>query len=164
MPDAPTPADDEAGRLRQMRDLARRFSAREFWDGRTYALRLLPHPIDRYADPASGLVDGTIFTFANGTNPELLLLIEARRHGDGPAKWSYAAARFARSELFLKLGPRCSWTGSAHRQGSRHPEPGGAVLHHAGAQEPARRPPSAPHTAVSRTYYTTLTPRRRSGR
>ncbi len=54
-------------------------------------------------------MDGAIFTFANGTNPELFLLIEARRQGDGPAKWSYAAARFARSELFLKLGSRDVW-------------------------------------------------------
>ena len=116
MPDAPTPADDEAGRLRQMRDLARRFSAREFWDGRTYALRLLPHPIDRYADPASGLMDGAIFTFANGTNPELFLLIEARRQGDGPAKWSYAAAR--------SPGPSCSSSWGRAMSGPLHSSTG----------------------------------------
>jgi hypothetical protein len=110
VPDAPAPVADEAGRLRQMRDLARRFSAREFWAGRNYALRLLPHPIDRYSDPPSGLLDGTIFTYANGTNPELLLLIEARRQGDGPPRWWYAAARLARAELHLTLGQRDVWT------------------------------------------------------
>jgi hypothetical protein len=106
VPEAPAPAADEAGRLRQLRDLARRFAAREFWAGRNYVLRLLPHPIDRYTDPSSGLVDGAIFAYANGTNPELLLLLEARRHADGPPRWWYAAARLGRAELNLKLGPR----------------------------------------------------------
>jgi hypothetical protein len=110
VPDAPAPVADEAGRLRQMRDLARRFSAREFWVGRNYALRFLPHPIDRYADTTAGLLDGAIFTYANGTNPELLLLIEAHRQGDGPPKWSYAAARLSRAELHLTLGQRDVWT------------------------------------------------------
>jgi hypothetical protein len=110
IPDAPAPADDKAGRLRQMRDLARQFSANEFWDKRTHELRLLPHPIDRYAAPATGLVDGAMFIYANGTNPELLVLIEATRQGDGPSKWSYAAAPLAKAELHLKLGPKDVWT------------------------------------------------------
>ena len=137
-PDAPAPADDEAARLRQMRDLARRFSAREFWAGRNYALRLLPHPIDRYADPASRLVDGAIFTYANGTNPELLLLIEARRQGDGPPKWSYAAARLSRAELHLALGQRDVWTAPIKDKD--------LIL------------------SPEETYYTRLTPRRGPGR
>ena len=136
--DAPVPAADEAGRLRQMRDLARRFEAREFWDGRNYALRLLPHPIDRYADPTSGLLDGSIFAYANGTNPELILLLEARRRGDGPARWWFAAARLSRAELHLKLGPREVWTAPIIDQDLiLNPED---------------------------TYYTTLTPRRSLGR
>jgi hypothetical protein len=110
IPDAPAPAADEAGRLRQARELARRFAAREFWAGRQHALRLLTQPIDRYAEPAGGLVSGTIFIFANGTNPELLLLVEARRHGNAPPKWSFAAARLGRAQLNLKLGPEDVWT------------------------------------------------------
>jgi hypothetical protein len=110
VPDAPLPVEDEAGRLRQMRDMARRFAAREFWAGRNNSLRLLPHPIYRYSDPASRLLDGAIFAYANGTNPELLLLLEARRPGDGPTGWWYAAARFARAELNLELGSRDVWT------------------------------------------------------
>jgi hypothetical protein len=138
VPEAPAPAADEAGRLRQLRDLARRFAAREFWAGRNYALRLLPHPIDRYADPASGLLDGAIFAYANGTNPELLLLLEARRHADGPPRWWYAAARLGRAELNLKLGPRDVWSAPILERG--------LTLNSA---DP---------------YYTTLTPRGRTGR
>jgi hypothetical protein len=110
IPDAPAPAADEAGRLRQMRDLARAFTAREFYKDRHHALRLLSHPIDRYADRASGLVDGAIFAYANGTNPEVLLMIEARRQGDGPPGWTYAAAPLSKAELTLKRGPRDVWT------------------------------------------------------
>jgi hypothetical protein len=115
IPDAPVPAATEAGRFRQMRDLARQFSAGEHWlrnEGNLqhYALRLLPHPVDRYSDMASGTVDGGIFVCANGTNPEALLLIEARRTGDGPPKWSFAAAAFSHAAVSIKLGSREVWT------------------------------------------------------
>ena len=136
VPDSPAPAADEAGRLRQMRDLARAFTASEDWANRHHALRLLPHPIDRYADPASGLVDGAIFIYANGTNPEVLLMIEATRHGDGPPKWMYAAAPLSKAELKLKLGPQDVWTCPSKREGPLSPD---------------------------ETYYVELTPRRRTG-
>ncbi len=112
LPDAPAPAAGEAERLRQMRDLAKRFSAREFYNinSQNYTLRLVAHPIDRYTDAASGLVDGAIFAFANGTNPEVLLAIEARRQGKGSPTWSYAAAPLTRAEPTLRLGKQDVWT------------------------------------------------------
>jgi hypothetical protein len=113
IPQAPAPAAGEPERLRQMRELTKRFSAREYWiggNGQHYALRLLPHPIDRYSDPPSGVVDGALFVYANGTNPESLLLIEARRRGNDPPKWSFAAAPFSHAEVSLKLGSRDVWT------------------------------------------------------
>ncbi len=110
IPDAPAPANTEAERLRQMRDLVTRFSAREHFKARDYTLRLIPRPIDRYADSASGLVDGGIYIFANGTNPEILLLIEARRRGDGATTWSYAAAPLARALVTLRLDQQDVWT------------------------------------------------------
>jgi hypothetical protein len=137
VPDAAGPATNAAGRLRQMRDLARQFAARETWEGQTYALRLLPHPIDRYSDPGSGLLDAAVFAYANGTNPELLLLLEATPQGQGPPRWRFAAARLARAELHLKLGPRDVWNAPVlHRDLKLNPND---------------------------TYYTTLTPRHRQG-
>jgi hypothetical protein len=111
LPGSPRPAEDEAKRLRQMRDMARRFRAFEFFDpiGQTrmerYELRLLPQPVHRYADPKSGLLDGAIFFFAYGTNPEIALLIEARREGkdeSGPS-WTCGLARIAGAELHVEL-------------------------------------------------------------
>jgi hypothetical protein len=113
IPDAPAPANTEAERLRQMRDLLKRFSAREYYDitSQDYALRLLTRPIDRYADSASGLLDGAIFIYANGTNPEALLVIEAQRKGAGsPPSWSYAAAPLTRAQPTIRLGQRDVWT------------------------------------------------------
>jgi len=110
VPDAQAPANTEAERLRQMRDLVTRFSAREHYKSRDYTLRLIPRPIDRYADSASGLVDGAIFIYANGTNPEVLLLIEARRRGAGMPSWSYAAAPLARALVTLRLDQRDVWS------------------------------------------------------
>jgi hypothetical protein len=110
IPDAPVPANTEAGRLRQMKDLVKRLSAREFFQAQNYTLRLISHPIDRYADTASGLIDGAIFIYANGTNPEVLLLIEARRRREGSLNWSYAAAPLARALVTLSLDRQDVWT------------------------------------------------------
>jgi hypothetical protein len=136
IPDSPAAAIDEAGRLRQMRELARAFSASEFWEERHHALRLMPHPIDRYADSGSGLVDGAIFAYANGTNPEVLLMIEARRQGDRPSSWVYAAAPLSKAASTLKIGTREVWTSPAKDESTLRPED---------------------------TYYIKLTPRRRAG-
>lgn len=113
VPGAPAPAGSEAARLRQMRDLAQRFSARQFYPpkAQTYELRLLPRPIDRYADAAAGLVDGAMFVFVYGTNPEVLLLIEARQ-GRSPAEasWRYAIARLSRAGPTVSFDQQEVWT------------------------------------------------------
>ena len=95
-----------------MRDLAKRFSAREFWHvtGTNYPLRLLPHPIDRYSDATAGVVDGAFFIFANATNPEVILLIEARRGDNSATSWSYAAATLTTAAPSLLLDRKVVWS------------------------------------------------------
>ncbi len=107
---SPAPADDQLKRLRQMKDIVRRISASEFYENQTYALRLLAHPIDRYADPGAGVVDGAIFVYANGTNPEVLLLVKARRQDKGSSAWSFAAAPLTRAQPTLKLDGKDFWS------------------------------------------------------
>jgi hypothetical protein len=111
VPDAPAPAATEAARLRQMSDMLKRFSAHEYYktNSQDYTLRLISHPIDRYNAAASGLIDGAIFAYANGTNPEVLVLFEARRQRVGQLNWSYAAAPLARAKVSLKCGPQEVW-------------------------------------------------------
>jgi hypothetical protein len=112
IPDAPPPASGEAERLRQMKELLKRFSAHEYWNvtRQDYALRLLPRPIDRYADEESGLIDGAIYVFAKGTNPEALVLIEARRKKGGAMSWWYAAATLTTAAPTLRLDRKDVWT------------------------------------------------------
>ena len=82
-----SPANDQTKRLRQMRDLVRRISASEFYDGK------------HYAAPACFLTRSTATTIRHlgvvdaarsscmptAQNPEVLFLIEARAKGQGLA-------------------------------------------------------------------------------
>jgi len=63
IPRYPAPAANGTARLRQMKDLARRFTAHEFWDPNNsrFELRLLVQPVHRYSDAKVGLHDGTAF-------------------------------------------------------------------------------------------------------
>jgi hypothetical protein len=110
IPGTTVPGTTDAERLRQMRDILNRFSARELFKGQEYALRLISHPIDRYADETSRLLDGGIFLYANGTNPELLLLLEARKSPEGKATWWYSGAPLARAVVTLRLDRQDVWS------------------------------------------------------
>jgi hypothetical protein len=90
LPKAPPPADKEIRRLTQMKELRDRFAAFESAriEGRI-ELRPLATPLVRYADVQQSLVDGAIFSLASGTNPEVLLVLEAHAAGD-KAEWQYA--------------------------------------------------------------------------
>jgi hypothetical protein len=96
--DAPPPAEGATGRLQQLRQLARRFAVHEDYRGDKVECRLMPAPIDRYSDPDKGIVDGALFAFANGTNPELGLLIECNKKD-----WTYGTFRMGSAALFVDL-------------------------------------------------------------
>ena len=98
LPEAPEPADTAAKRLAQMRSLARRISAVEEYGGRSITLRLMPQPLDRYSDSNANILDGGIFAYANGTNPELALLLETSDKG-----WSYGVVRVSLAQLKVSL-------------------------------------------------------------
>lgn len=91
---APPPADAPRGRLTQMRTLAGRFAASEEFQGQKIVCRMLPQPIDRYDDAAAGILDGAIFVFANGTNPEMGLVLECSQQ-----QWSFGAFRLTAAAL-----------------------------------------------------------------
>ncbi|HUG68954.1 MAG TPA: hypothetical protein VMM76_14490, partial [Pirellulaceae bacterium] len=93
VPDAPAVAEVPAQRLQQMRGIARQFSADSSSSPQQLQLRLLPHPVYRYESTVPDLIDGAMFVFANGTDPEIFLLLEARPAG-ATTRWQYALARF----------------------------------------------------------------------
>ncbi|OWK43043.1 hypothetical protein [Fimbriiglobus ruber] len=99
--DAGTPADAPGARLVQMRKIAQEFTGHATdRDRKQWSLRLLPAPLYRYPAAMIGVVDGAVFALVSeaGTDPEVLLVIEARDEG-GKKKWEYACGRFSDWEL-----------------------------------------------------------------
>jgi hypothetical protein len=101
LPDTPRPAATAAARLAQMRQLARRFTAKEHVNNVSIDCRLLAQPIDRYQSAADKIVDGAIFAYANGTNPELGVVLET----DGE-RWRYGPIRLTAAEASVALDGR----------------------------------------------------------
>ena len=128
VPTAPRPAKTQIERLRQMKAMAERFKATMTgWQGDDKdreELRLLPRPLYRYdlkkikdADPS--LLDGGLFAYVQGTDPEVVLVLEAI----GTAKeatWQYAFVRATSGGLEVKLENKVVWTAEKHAP-SRNP-------------------------------------------
>lgn len=92
LPQAPSPADTARSRLLQMRALFRQFSATKVdREGDQQELRPLPQPVYRYTATDAELIDGGLFVFVQGTDPEVWLILEARQRG-GARHWEFAAA------------------------------------------------------------------------
>jgi hypothetical protein len=103
---APRPAGAAAQRLGQMRAIAREFSAatRDAQDNR-WELRLLSQPLHRYESTDPEVLDGALFAFVTsaGTDPEALLIIEARQRPKGAAPvWYRSLARFTDLNLSVR--------------------------------------------------------------
>jgi hypothetical protein len=116
VPDAPAPAESPAARLRQMKMLARRFNAVLLgwdWAPATEPLRLLPRELYRYETESPDLLDGAVFAFVEGTDPETLLLLEAVRVSSGH-QWQYAPARRTSGALELRYRDKVVWKVPMH--------------------------------------------------
>jgi hypothetical protein len=112
LPKAPKAASTAAARQRQTRELLKRFAACEYLgdEPTQYELRLLPQPIHRYADPPAGLVDGAIFVYAYGTNPEIVLVLEAQSVAGARPVWQYGCARMTTASPEVTLDGKPIWT------------------------------------------------------
>jgi hypothetical protein len=109
MPDAAGPADSPTRRLRQMRELAARFTAKKTTRQKeTRDLRILPQPAYRYASSDPDVQDGAIFALVEATDPEIFLLLETRAV-DGQPAWHYAFARMNSIHLEASLADRQVW-------------------------------------------------------
>jgi hypothetical protein len=70
-----------------------------------WELRLLPQPLYRYESADPDILDGAVFAFVTsaGTDPEALLVLEARKpSGKDLPVWHYAVSRFTDTELRVK--------------------------------------------------------------
>ncbi|QEF97579.1 hypothetical protein Mal15_16200 [Stieleria maiorica] len=100
-----------------MKQLARRCTGvlEGFNDGNSdrQVLRLLPKPIFRFGNSnvktGGDAVDGAIFVFAQGNDPEILLIIEATL-AEGQPVWRYAFARASSAKLSAAFDGETVWT------------------------------------------------------
>lgn len=100
----------EAQRLQKMRSFAKQFEVTMlgFNDQNSdrEQLRLLTTPVYRYQLKDNrtlhrDLIDGAVFAFAQGTDPEALLIVELVQHDDKP-QWEYAMVRATAGALQTK--------------------------------------------------------------
>lgn len=91
---------ERATRSLQMRSISRQYQA-GYYKGLVLGneFRLMPQPIYRYPESTPGVIDGAIFSFAVGTDPCVLLLVEARQEG-----WFIACARSHAGTVKLTKG------------------------------------------------------------
>jgi hypothetical protein len=110
--DAETPAETPSARLRQMKSLSRRFTSTMLgWrsdKSDREELRLLPQPLFRYDSKRKDLLDGAVFAFTQGTDPESLLLIEAIP-GQERSEWQFAFVRNTSGELEGRDSNKVVW-------------------------------------------------------
>ncbi len=135
LPRSPSPADKAVSRLAQMRALAADFSVIDYFKGTKQDLRLLRQPVYRYSEKGE-ILDGAVFIFVLGTDPECCLLLEA--HSDGKnSSYRYALAPMTVFQLEVRYKDRPVWEieqRNAAGAGSRSyyaaiytPEPGEAL-------------------------------------
>jgi len=102
------PGDSDRLRLRQMKAIAERYELTTLEKTVRSQLRLMVQPLYRYADEQRGLIDGAIFSYAAGTNPEALLLVECRKAGE-TSTWHAAFARFGANRCQALQGEAGVW-------------------------------------------------------
>ncbi len=91
-------------------------------DDQRWELRSIPKPFYEYSDKDAGIEYGAVFGFCQGTDTELLLLIEARKSGEALA-WHYALAPFSDYKITVELPDGSTWDspdGSVGEDGKPH--------------------------------------------
>lgn len=107
--DSSAPADSKPQRLIKMRQLAEQFTGQMTdWSNETYRLRLMPQPLFRYESTDPQVLDGALFALTYTTDPEVLVLVEARKTDKG-FRWMYGLARMNVGELKVSQGDREIW-------------------------------------------------------
>jgi len=73
-----------------MRAIMQNFRVSDYFKDKAWSdLRLLPTPVARFGKEGAAVIDGGLFAFVIGTDPEACVFLEVRRGKDGP-EWFYA--------------------------------------------------------------------------
>ena len=115
LPDVERPAVNPAARLVQMRRIVDAFQVqlidtRANDGGVKRTLRRLTQPVYRFPRPEANAdyLDGAIFAFVEGTDPELLLLMDAVTDRD-QSVWRFAIARMNRDQITVTHRDKQVW-------------------------------------------------------
>jgi len=125
LPDAGGPAARVGARLLQMRRLAQDFGGYEQdEEGKRWQVRVLPAPLYRYPAAETGVVDGALFALVSnaGTDPEVLLVIEAKEAG-GKLHWEFACGRFSERSLYVQRNGKEIWSSVRNDTNTRRHDP-----------------------------------------
>ena len=71
-------------------------------------MRLIPQPLHRYGGDEDALIDGALFVFVQATDPEVIVLLDARADETEPT-WHYGLARMCGLPLEVRFGERVIW-------------------------------------------------------
>ena len=85
----------------------------------------------RYGRSDADVADGAIFAFCKGTNPEVLLLVEAVKNGK-ELEWKFAFARMTARECEVRRGDKVIWNVPLLRSDSRTDPYHNVVQHYMG--------------------------------
>jgi hypothetical protein len=110
IPDAPAPRNSAPLRLAQMRALADEFTGYSTPHGEELRLRTLRQPLYRYESELPEVLDGAVFGLFKDWDPEMMLLIEARKTDEG-MKWHFAVGRFNWTPVRLTYKEKDVWKG-----------------------------------------------------
>jgi hypothetical protein len=116
--EAPTPEASPIRRQTQMRNFVReRFSGEVFKSDNSQVekLRVISQPLYRYDPLPADLIDGAIFSLAFGTDPEILVLLEAKKTESG-SEWQYALAPCTSRRAVGYLDGKEVWNSDAQQQ------------------------------------------------
>ena len=109
-PTTESPAATPELRRIQMRKIAEKYRVSDVFEFKEpNQLRLLATPLYRYAAPKAGVLDGALFSFALGTDPEVLLLIESQKMADADV-WMVAFARLTGFACRATLDDKEVWS------------------------------------------------------
>lgn len=123
-PEAPALQDSPRLRLTQMRRLAGQLRAdKTTRQDITRDLRLLSNPVYRYESDDPNVLDGALFVFVEGTDPEVFLLIEARVGDNDDRKWIYGLGRMNSVRLRVLQGAHVLWEAPALPMTEVHDRP-----------------------------------------
>jgi hypothetical protein len=110
-------SEGAASRLRQMKSIANGFEC-EMTGWRLdksdrQPLRLLTKELYRYQPKTNDILDGAVFAYAMGTDPEMLLLVEARQVKEQRV-WEYAFVPQTSGGLMAKWNGKTVWESKPH--------------------------------------------------